>query len=877
MFKWWSIIVCGILMSSMPNPAASQEFPPLLDSNNALCDLPTHPRQSLLESHDTLLAPFTARRAFAVTALNAGLADEGTLTQYQTLLQTGSLEEVHTFLDSSDVGINAFNQIWSSFEDQAGAEFPDHVHCDNDLTNGLPSLNGHLVQCPRNEAGHLDQIDMFRITAVVNRIDLAPADGSHCGEQRIIFASTISGERNFLIMMAQIPNPRPEAGRFACKPLAHFWATLTDKSEEDRKRELFQAYYTGHPTLRHHGFRPFLDQAHFTKDTGHIWTNSFVSPPWTMREFALTQNSEHRLHTIRRPVDNNSQGALWNDAAALPLPHQTLCQEAIVQNLESLLGTNINTMGLELPNICYASESRNNDQNNYATQLIPHGPFWTQIQDKLTDLESSLTPEEIGRRAHLTTACIGCHVEANPSLGPGSTFIVSAPPAFVHVQERSMDSCGIPEGPLDCHRISTLLTTEFLPHRQQVLEEFLCLLASPDSRHSTVSVGPSTVQANGEDTATLLIIPRDSDGKALKDRSISLSADSPSVTITQADDPDQIRFLVTNTLKESVTLTATDITDPSNPIPFEETATVLFLNPTAEPPNSVSNPQQPSEAANLVVTLSGSDIDANIGTCPNCRGIIDWSIGIINQEGAEAHNVTMTQVIPSATLFSWRPSEAEPPLKTGSDEMISCTPFNCDPSDPLVCLDVIAPDILQENSLVIRCDVGTLAVNQQFTLGSRAEFSPGTYSTTVTATTITPESQDQDNIQTLEATVRAVPPPPMDGGGNGGCFIATAAFGSYLAPEVYVLREFRDLYLLPSTVGQLLVDTYYATSPPIANVISRYPPLKAFIRGALWPIILWAQLTLKAPILGFTILGGCLILTLYLLIWIIRNKLSSLS
>jgi hypothetical protein len=38
------------------------------------------------------------------------------------------------------------------------------------------------------------------------------------------------------------------------------------------------------------------------------------------------------------------------------------------------------------------------------------------------------------------------------------------------------------------------------------------------------------------------------------------------------------------------------------------------------------------------------------------------------------------------------------------------------------------------------------------------------------------------------------------GGGGGGCFIATAAFGSYVEPNVKLLRDFRDHYLLTSAI-----------------------------------------------------------------------------
>lgn len=48
------------------------------------------------------------------------------------------------------------------------------------------------------------------------------------------------------------------------------------------------------------------------------------------------------------------------------------------------------------------------------------------------------------------------------------------------------------------------------------------------------------------------------------------------------------------------------------------------------------------------------------------------------------------------------------------------------------------------------------------------------------------------------------------GDSGGGCFIATAAFGSYLHDDVMVLRNFRDKYLLTNKIGTFLVeDVYY--------------------------------------------------------------------
>jgi len=69
------------------------------------------------------------------------------------------------------------------------------------------------------------------------------------------------------------------------------------------------------------------------------------------------------------------------------------------------------------------------------------------------------------------------------------------------------------------------------------------------------------------------------------------------------------------------------------------------------------------------------------------------------------------------------------------------------------------------------------------------------------------------------------------------CFIATAAYGSFLHPHVSSLREFRDEYLLSNTVGRMFVDFYYQYSPPLAKYISNNENLALLTRIALSPLV----------------------------------------
>jgi subtilisin family serine protease len=121
----------------------------------------------------------------------------------------------------------------------------------------------------------------------------------------------------------------------------------------------------------------------------------------------------------------------------------------------------------------------------------------------------------------------------------------------------------------------------------------------------------------------------------------------------------------------------------------------------------------------------------------------------------------------------------------------------------------------------------------------------------LTSTAIDMGDQGKDNIYgsgRLNLDVNAVftsSSVSSDGGGGSGCFIATAAYGSYASPYVRILRNMRDRFLVTNAVGKAMVQLYYTYSPPLADVIANHHNLKIFVRISLLPLVGISWMALK--------------------------------
>ncbi len=223
------------------------------------------------------------------------------------------------------------------------------------------------------------------------------------------------------------------------------------------------------------------------------------------------------------------------------------------------------------------------------------------------------------------------------------------------------------------------------------------------------------------------------------------------------------------------------------------------------------NPPPTGTAADLNVSLTASRGQVDPG------GSFDYTVTVKNSGPDAAASVMMTDPLP----FEFNFSSASP----GQGSCGSSTTG-----------DVSFPTL-------VTCNLGTInsgtsvvaAIGVQAINPSRIS---GPVRNTARALSSTRDPNLGDNSSTVNVTLGNPPTCGANcGGTSGGCFIATAAFGSDLDPHVQVLREFRDRHLLTNSAGRAFVWLYYLASPPLAAVIAGHGSLRAIARLLLRPVV----------------------------------------
>ncbi len=88
---------------------------------------------------------------------------------------------------------------------------------------------------------------------------------------------------------------------------------------------------------------------------------------------------------------------------------------------------------------------------------------------------------------------------------------------------------------------------------------------------------------------------------------------------------------------------------------------------------------------------------------------------------------------------------------------------------------------------------------------------------------------------------------------EGGCFIATAAYGDYDHPKVRILRKFRDNILQKWSFGRGFVKAYYKYSPGAAGLLAKRPRARFAAGVALIPLTEYARVSTAYPLLALLI------------------------
>ena len=409
--------------------------------------------------------------------------------------------------------LQLFQQWWDTQNPGPGLGLGPH--CDDEIVPpGVPGLNGYPWECPRGE-GYQATVNPFVGTpdkhlympvGLFNRFDLAPSDGTHCGEYRIAFAMRPGHPdalgRNLLIFEAVLPNPNPSLGLMGCYPVAQFWYDLSFENDPAvRQKLLFEFYFNGlpgfPPVVHANHYGTFLSSAGYGCSTGQVRTNQFVGGDWNLREFRIVKDCRcGNCFLVFAPTTtkDNPFGPLFQSGSSHPDAPDL--QMVLLGSVGSLGEGGVNDLRWSVPNELNTGESVSHlggpydYLHHFNTSLNPN--FWNDISDTILEHGFDMyQPEVIVTRAQ-TQSCAGCHHTTNAAdIGTGLW-----PPSieFVHVDELSL-------GP--AFDLSQAMQNHFLPHRAQVLEDFILSggTITPNNPACRISLPPRLVVDCSTDAA----------------------------------------------------------------------------------------------------------------------------------------------------------------------------------------------------------------------------------------------------------------------------------------------------------------------------------------------------------------------------------------
>ena len=357
-------------------------------------------------------------------------------------------------------------------------------HCDDFLVDGMPTFNGFPRRCPTPE-GKLAAVpfapDQYEPLALINRFDMAPADGGNCGQYRIIYEGTVPTPGHVdVILEAVLPNPHRELGLAGCRPVAQFWADLSAvDSLEERRVRLERFFFDGID-----GFEGVLRADHYTLASGggirtrHTTVVTIPTPAARTYQFRTERQCPPSgacvLRLVPDVLENFPFGPMFD--ASIDTPVARAFRENFIAQIPTLAINDLNLMRMKVDRQFLVGESNPLDATRAFDYIAPFlgsqstdegKAFRARIDAELKRIGSDLTPENIVARAQ-TQTCSGCHFVPQ-SIGGGLIF----PGAFDIAQVTQFDRLPGDGGPNSRWGISAAMEKVFLPNRVRILREFL--------------------------------------------------------------------------------------------------------------------------------------------------------------------------------------------------------------------------------------------------------------------------------------------------------------------------------------------------------------------------------------------------------------------
>ena len=156
----------------------------------------------------------------------------------------------------------------------------------------------------------------------------------------------------------------------------------------------------------------------------------------------------------------------------------------------------------------------------------------------------------------------------------------------------------------------------------------------------------------------------------------------------------------------------------------------------------------------------------------------------------------------------------------------------------------------ENGEFVLKFKIPSTAQAGEFDIITNVEIDGQPFTETKTVEASIPESQDEptmelkDEKRAMELERETMTTEMQEKSGNsegGGCLIATATYGTELAPQVQQLRELRDNSLLPTNSGSAFMtgfnQLYYSFSPTIADWERENSIFKETVKLAITPLL----------------------------------------